>query len=248
MQNVMLKYLNRGVSQSALSLFRNCPYAFQLRYINKCKPVFYDESVLDVGGYVHDSIDGYYKHHYELVQDSETILYYSYQLLKNQWDTLLKPEQFQQAYECLFNHSNWEYGQQQKGVITQPLTEQELSYGGYFGIIDYIDLLKNNVIDWKTGKNAYLSYEYRMQAYIYKVIYEGNFNKKLDKFLFYFLFPNEFRMVSYNKEKQIKVAEETEKLKRDLYDAVESMNFEKKPRTPKGCRSCSFVYYCHGNK
>lgn len=249
MQTFTQTYLNRGISQSALSLFRSCPYAFKLRYIDKCIPVFFDPSILDVGGFIHDSIDGYYKKEYLSKPDSyEDILYYSYQQLGKVWDGSFLPEQLSQAYTCLENHSKWEYEQTKKGIATKPFTEQKLSYDGYFGIIDYIYLPKVNVIDWKSGKNAYLSFDYRMQAYVYKVLFEGKFGMKLDKFLFYFLFPNEFRAVTYDTTSQIKVNEETERLKRELIEALESSNFERKPRTERGCNGCSFAYYCEINR
>ena len=236
--------LERGISQSGLSLFRYCPYAYKLKYIDKCERMFFDHSILDVGSYVHDSIDKYYKLHFLMDVQKNDILLETYDILKSIWDTSLLPEQLSQAYTCLENHAEWEYNNLQRGIRVKPLTEQKISYDGYYGILDYIDLPSKKFIDWKTGKRAYLSYDYRMQAYIYKILSEGMFNVKLNSFYFFFLYPKQWRKVSYNDEKQIKVAEETEKLKVDLIDSLERNEFEKCPRTDNGCKNCSLAYYC----
>lgn len=246
MQKFTQEYINRGISQSALSLFRDCPYAFKLRYFDKEEAVFFDPTILDVGKYVHDAIDMYYKHHYESHQTAEEVLYYSYSELKKIWDTFLLPEHLLKAFECLSNHAKWEYEQRKVGISVQPFSEVEISYGGYFGLIDYVDLTKKNVIDWKTGKKAYLSYEYRMQAHIYKTLFEGKFGTSLDKFFFFFLYPNEFRMVSYQTSSQKKVGLETEKLKEQLIEALDNGCFEQQPRTDSKCRYCNYNFYCKG--
>lgn len=233
-----------SLSQSALSIYKHCQYAYKLRYISRCSPVFYDPSILEVGSFVHDAIDGYYRHHYLMHGTADDILAESYAELKKSWDISFLPAQLKQAYTCLQNHSEWEYDNITNGIGTKPLTEQKIGQMGYYGIIDYIDLPNLKVIDWKTGRNPYVTYGYRMQAHIYRILFEAQFNMKLKNFHFYFLFPNEFRTISYEKEKQIKVGKEVEKLKAEVIHSRDIGEFEKNPRTAKGCRNCNFAYYC----
>ena len=244
MQNSFKKWIERGLSQSSLSLYRQCPYAFRLSYLSKQEPIFWDPTVLDVGKLVHDAIDLYYKNDYLTEGSADDILYYSYSYLKKSWDVSLKVEDLLKAHTCLDNHSRWEHKNTLSEFNTKPLTEQKISQDGYYGILDYIDLNNCKVIDWKTGKNAYVSYEYRMQAHVYKTLFEKEFNVKVKKFQFYFLYPNEFRTISFEKEKQKQVALETEKLKNDVVNSLSDGEFPKKPRTDNGCRNCDFVYYC----
>jgi len=83
-----------------------------------------------------------------------------------------------------------------------------------------------------------------MQAYIYKQLYEGKFGEELTHFYFFFLYPNEWRCVKYDNEKQIKVNQETEELKNNIFDSTQDENFEKKPRTSNGCKYCEYKLYC----
>lgn len=233
-----------AISQSALALFRKCPYAYKLKYIHKCKQMFYDPSILDLGSYVHDAIDKYYRKRFLTDGTVDDILIESYDELKKLWDPSLTPEQLKKAYTCLENHAQWEYGNLSLGMRTKPFTEQKLKHMGYFGIIDYIDLPRKQVIDWKTGKKAYLSKDYRMQAHIYRILFEEEFGMDLPYFLFFFLYPNQWRKVTYDSEKQKKVGEETDALKNKLLEAWDTGEFEKCPRTKNACKYCELAYYC----
>lgn len=233
-----------AISQSALGIYRNCPYAYKLKYINKCKQAFFDQSILDVGNYVHQAIDKYYKNDFLLKATAEEILVESYNELKKVWDISLSPKQLLQAYTCLENHAQWEADNLVKYIRTKPFTEQKLKERDYYGIIDYVDLPNLQVIDWKTGRKPYLTKNYRIQAYIYKELFEARFNQKLPYFLFYFVQPDQWRKVDFSTAKQKKIAIETEDMKRKLMDDIESGNFEKKPSSPNMCKYCDLNYYC----
>lgn len=233
-----------AISQSALALYRKCPYAYKLKYLNKCKQIFYDPSILDVGSYVHDAIDKYYKLHFLMDAEVNDILVETYEELQKLWDPSLLPTQLKKAYTCLEHHAQWEHQNLSRGIRTKPFTEQRLKHNNYYGIIDYIDLPHKQVIDWKTGAKAYLSKDYRMQAHIYRVLFEEEFNMKLDYFLFFFLHPNQWRKVKYDDEKQIKVAKETDALQQSLIESLESGNFDKCPKTENACKYCELAYYC----
>jgi len=232
----------RGISQSAIAVYRECPYAYYLKYAFKKEPMFWDPTVLEVGGFVHDAIDKYYKLHFLMTNNPEEILSESYNELKKIWDISFTPEQLKKAYVCLQNHAEFEA--ENNGI--KPLTEVKIDAGGFFGIIDYIDVQNNKLIDWKTGKYAYLSYDYRMQAHIYKTLFESKFGQTIDHFYFFFLHSNEWRTVKFDSEKQLTVGKEAEKFKNDILDSWDNNDFPKKPRL--NCKNCDYKYYCRVEK
>jgi len=231
--------MKRGISQSGICLYRFCPYAYKLKYVDRCKPMFYDSSAMDTGSYVHKSIDHYYSNGFSMEKTSNEILYDTYSKLKEIWDITLEPLWLKKAYECLINHSDWEYQNIKKG-ITKPFSELKVDSGKYFGYIDYINLQKALVIDWKTGKYPSVSFDYRIQAYVYKDLFENEFNTNLKSFYFFFLHPNKWRKISYDKDKQILAGKECERLLGDILDE----KFPKEPRLKNSCRYCDYKYYC----
>lgn len=234
----------RGISQSAMSLYRKCPYAYKIRYIDGKKPIFYAPEILDIGRYVHDAIDRYYVNHFLMEGTAKDILEKSYSHLREIWDITLPPEDLKKAYTCLQNHALWEAKNIESGIETKPLSELKINGEGFFGIIDYVDTIQKKVIDWKTGRKPYLSYEYRMQAYVYKTLYQSQFEENLKHFSFFFLFPGEWRTVSFDTEKQIQIGNDVEKLKNDILDSIQNEEFAKQPRTEKGCKYCEYKLYC----
>lgn len=235
----------RGISQSGLGLYRDCPYAYRLKYLDGCKPMFWNFDVLDVGSYVHEAIEKYYKLHFLLEADSpDDILMETYEQLKKVWDTTLLPSDFKKAYTCLENHAQFEYNKLQNGIRAKPATEIKINARGFFGIIDYVDMSKMEVIDWKTGRFPSLHYTYRMQAYIYKQLVDEHYGVDLKYFKFFFLFPNAWRTVKYDTKKMKEVAEDVENLKASVADAYKYDSFNKEPRTKKMCRNCLYRYYC----
>jgi len=232
-----------GLSQSALTTFRNCPRAYEF-YKNRAQGMFFDFDVLDIGKYVHKALEKYYKISYLTEGDADDVVIESYHWLKKYWDINFPPEYLKKAYTCLENHAKWESKNINNGMNTKPLTEVETTQNGYHGIIDYVDLPKEMVIDWKTNTWPTLSYEYRMQASVYKELYDGKFKRNLKHFYFFFLYPNEWRTVKYDSEKQIKVKEDVEKLKREVLECFDNGEFPKKPRTDKMCENCLYKWYC----
>lgn len=234
---------HHGISQSALTVFRDCPFAYKC-YREKKDAIFFDRDVLDVGSYVHDALDGYYKNSYLMEGTADDILYLSYGHLKKIWDTTFSIEHLQKAYLSLQKHSLWEAGNISKGITSKPLTEVKIGEQGFYGIIDYIDLNLQKAIDWKTGRYPNLSYNYRIQAQVYKILYDSKFNQNLDKFYFFFLPADGWRVVKYDNEKQKKVAEEVVVLKEKVDEAIKIGEYEKQPRTEKMCRNCGYRLYC----
>lgn len=229
----------RGISQTSISKYRFCPHACKL-YLARKPPMFFDPDVMSVGQYVHEAVDRYYKNNFLQEGDANDILVKTYENLKKVWDMSLPPEQFKKAYDCLIHHANWEERNMNGGIGTQPLTEVKINGNGYYGIIDYIDLNNMKVIDYKTQKYAVLSHEFRMQAHVYKKLFESQFKKELTHFYFYFLYPDDWRTVKYDSPKQKEVGVEVEALR----DKIKDGDFPKQPRTKSACDSCEYKFYC----
>ena len=64
----------RPISQSSLNLYRDCPYAYKLKYIDGLEPMLPSTEIFDIGTYVHIAIDGYYKNRYKPRITSDDIL------------------------------------------------------------------------------------------------------------------------------------------------------------------------------
>lgn len=202
--------------------------------------MFWDTSAMDTGTYVHKAIDKYYTFHYDAEESRDYILANSYKELMKVWDRSLDIEELKKAYQCLENHADWEYSNINNGLYTKPLTEIKLGKKGYFGYLDYVHLSNMKPVDFKSGKHANLSYNYRLQAYVYKVLLEAEFGKPISHFYFFFLYPNEWRTVSFSKDKQIKVGEDVENYKMNIEDQV----FDRTPRLTNSCKNCEYKYYC----
>ena len=157
---------------------------------------------------------------------------------------MLDPKKLRQAYICLKNHSKFESERILKQPNIKPLTEVEIAENGFYGIIDYIDIENNKVIDWKTNKYANLSHSYRIQAQIYKMLYESKFDRHLDYVHFLFLYPYEWRVVKFDTNIQRKISSEIDSLKERIVESTLNNDFEKKPRIKSVCRNCLIAYYC----
>ena len=242
MENLMTQK-NRnhhGISQSAISLYRFCPYAYHLKYNERCEPMFWDRSAMDTGNYGHISFDKYYKFHFDPEENRVYILSNTYAELSKVWDRSLGIEEFKKAYTCLEHHADWEYRNINNGLKTKPLTEVKLCHEGYYGIVDYLHLDNFKPVDFKTGRHASLRYEYLMQAYVYKVLIEGEFRKPVTHFYFFFLYPNEWRCVKFDTDKMKEIKKDVEGFKKGIEDNI----FPKKPRLSTGCKNCDYKYYC----
>jgi len=238
-----------NISQSALGLFRDCPYAYFLKYKMRCQPIFWNFDVLDTGGYVHDSIDYYYKNDYLTeAEDYNDIFYFTYKKFKEIWDITLPNEEFVKGFTSLENHAKWEFKNLQKGWTTKPLTEVDIAINGLRAIIDYANLDHNMLIDWKTNKSAVLSERYRIQAEMYRRAYKMKFGKDITHFYFFFLYPDDWRTVKFDSKKQKEVSKDVDVLLENINKAWNDNNFPKQPRTDRGCDSCLFKYYCKGGK
>ena len=232
-----------SLSQSGLNAFRNCPFSYKC-YRERKQGMFWDFDILDIGKHVHHGIEKYYKNHFDPDGKKDYILYYSYERFKEVWDFTFPPEYLTKAYNCLENHAIWEADRLKKEIGNCPLVEVETTQNGFHGIIDYVDLAKDKVIDWKTNSYAVLSHEYRIQASIYKILYDAKFDKELTHFYFFFLYPNEWRTVKYDSEKQNKVKEEVMKLKDAVEKCYDDGEFPKEPRTESMCKNCIYKWYC----
>ena len=223
------------ISFSAISTYRDCPYAYKLKYIDRCEPMFYDDNIFFVGNIVHEAIHSYYAYCYSPSYTKDEIFDITYSYMKEHWDFSVPTNLYMRSYQCLQNFSGWE-----ENNTSKPLSEKKLQTDMLYGIVDYIDLDNNVVVDFKTSSSSYLSFNNRLQAQIYKELIEKNFNCKIEKLHFFFLYNNRMRTVSFDNPKQ-------EAFKDIVYTYVKNIHkhiYDKSPRLPSTCKSCPFAYYC----
>jgi len=233
-----------NISQSQINLYRFCPYAYKLSYKDKCESIMYDPSVMEVGAQVHDAIDHYYKNHYQVYKTEEEVLQKVYSILRTKWNTFLPASHLKKAYQCLQNFAKFEINNIKEGIMTKPFSEVKIPADGLYGIVDYVELTKPKVVDFKTNSYASLGYDYKMQAMMYKILVKHRFGIELDEFSFEFLYPGVTKTVYF-------AGKEFEEMEKELYTIKERIQaswttdvFQKVPRTEKSCNSCEYRFYC----
>jgi len=234
----------KNISQSQINLFRKCPYAYALRYIYKKEGIWFDPSIIEVGSRVHDAVDRYYRNHLQLNGSVEDIRNKVYEILRSEWDITLPVDYLTKAYTCVCNFAEFEY-KNRKGRRGVPLTEVKIYSNGLMGIVDYLDLNQPKIVDFKTNTKAFVSYDYKMQAAMYKLLVKEEYDIDLTHFTLQFLYPNEIRQIKYD-DKLLSIQRDIEDYVKKIQDAWKNMNFPKEPKTPKTCNSCQYSYYCGG--
>lgn len=235
------------ISQSQILLYRFCPYAYKLRYVEGYIPIKFDPTVLEVGKRVHEAIDFYYKNYFSTDRTRDEILAISYGYLRKNWDRSLPPEMLRKAFTCLCNFAQFESNNISYGYRQKPLTEVVLQCDNLFGVVDYLDLNTQRVIDFKTSNNTRLTTENKIQATMYKILTEHNFKFPVKTFTFFYLYPNVLKEVRFTKSYK-DLEEEIKKYANLIVESRESNNFPKEPRTKKACKSCEYRLYCGGKR
>lgn len=235
----------RAISQSQINLYRSCPYAYKLKYLDNCEPMFYDPEVMYVGKMVHDAIDNYYKHCYSKSNDKHNILSLTYRQLRDNWDTKVSVDYLKKAYQCLQNFTEFEANNNHE-LATKPLTEVKIYANDIMGIVDYIDLQNERFIDWKTNAKAGLGYNYKMQAVMYKKLINHQFNIDIENFDFLFLTPNETKTIKFKYMKLDNIEQDLLTCKEQIKEAWRTLEFPKNPRNDSTCKYCNYRFYCEG--
>jgi len=242
----MTTAITNGISQSQIGIYRDCPYAYYLKYVKGYQPMMFTTEHLDVGKYIHDAIDIYYKN---LYVDNGVIpndIFKSvYSVLREIWDTTLLPEHLKKAYVCLQNFAIWDFENiQEEG--TEPITEENYKYDGFRAKVDYFRESPLKLGDFKSGTYPTVNYMYKIQAAIYLYVLRNKLEIDIDKFTDWFLYPNVSKDVNW---KDLQEILQTAKDYRDkITDSFKTMDFPKQPRTKSTCRYCDYRYYCGGIK
>ena len=235
-----------NISQSQISLYRFCPHAYEQSYRFDHDAIMFNPAVMEVGRRVHDAIDHYYRHHYSSNLIEEDILSRVYGVLRAEWDITLPADYLKKAYTCLQNFAKFEIQNITEGVTTKPLTEVKIPADGMYGIVDYVDLNRPKVVDFKTNAYASVGYENKMQATVYKILVRHRFNIELDEFTFEFLYPGNNRTVRFAGKEMESIEQEVINYKNKIQESWKTLQFPKEPRTPSSCRNCDYKFYCGG--
>jgi len=246
--------MKMSVSQSQIHLYRDCPYAYALRYKYKKQGMMWDHEVFNVGRTVHDAIDLYYKTQYSTEETEETIYSKSYAILRNIWAKLIEEEkpkdsaiQLKKASICLRNFAEFEASNINQAIPTKPLTEIKIYSKDLMGIIDYFEPSRPKILDFKTSAYPSVGYKEKIQAVMYKHLVKESYDIDLDFFTFYYLYPNKKRYVKFD-AKSDDIFQDILSYKDNILQSWKTGNFPKKPRTKSMCNSCQYRFYCKGLK
>ena len=238
--------ITNGISQSQIGTYRDCPYAYYLKYVKGYKPMMYTTDHLDVGSFIHDAIDIYYKNLY--VDNGVTpndIFKSVYTILRNSWDITLPAELLKKAYVCLQNFALWDFENiQTKG--TPPITEENYKFDNFRAKVDYFRSEPLILGDFKSGINPIVNYMYKIQAAIYLYVLINCLDIDIDEFWVWFLYPNVPKKLKWsNLQEILTVAKEH---RDNIIESFKTNEFPKVPRTQKTCNYCDYRYYCGGVK
>ena len=233
----------KHISQSQITLFRDCPHKYELKYRYKKQAIMWDPDVFHIGRLVHDTADQYYKHHFTTDTSMEAILALTYDIFKNQFDTTLTADHLKQGHRCLEAFAEFEYANVQSLHPVHPETEVKLYVGDMMGIIDYWDKNEPLAMDFKTGKRPYITYNEKIQGVMYRHLIKETYGIELDDFTFYFLYPNIKRYLKFNSATDA-IHDEMIEYKDLIHSCWKTGKFPKQPRTSNMCKYCEYRLYC----
>lgn len=235
----------KSISQSQINLYKYCAHSYELKYRYNYEPMMYDPLVVEVGKRVHNAIDSYYKNYYNSIYSIQQIEDITYNILRNQWDTKLSANLLKKAHLCIHNFAKFE-SENNNGLATKPLTEVKIYSGDIMGIVDYLDLNKQKVIDFKTNASARIGDDNKMQAVMYQKLIKDQFNINIEKFGFQFLYVDDYKEVSLYDPSLKMIAEELIMYKDKIKESWQTMFFPKNPKNESVCKRCEYRYYCEG--
>jgi len=237
----MTNAITNGISQSQINLYRSCPYAYKLKYVDGLEPMMFTRDFLDIGKYIHDAIEVYYKNLYDTDTNPESIYKSTYSVLRENWDHTLLPEYLKKANICLQNFGLLEYENMQENK-TEPESEGNYTYDDFRAKLDYFRRIPLLIGDFKSSTKPIVYYDYKIQAAVYLYVMRHKLDLDIDDFYFWYLYPNIVKKVKWDDLQ--KVLEDAKKYRDEIKDAFDSMEFKKKPRTKSTCKYCDYKYYC----
>ncbi len=209
----MYKKWERGISNSQMGSWRSCPYKWYLNYIKKCKPIYWDATVFEVGSKFHEAAERYYKFRYIINPTVQEAFDEIYGIIKEDWDTTLAKTvpMFQKIHKCAVNWANWEVKRIAEGG-TKPESELKLGYDGFYGIIDIADVANQKPGDFKS--QAYPSVDY-YQGVLYAHLLNHKFGWDLEEFPFIFVQHEDCVKCADIKSKKAETIMEYQRISRD---------------------------------
>jgi len=225
------------VSQSQINLYRFCPYAYKLHYLDKCEPMNFKPELFEVGSRVHDAINRYYEEFYKPSITLPKLQALLYNILRKDWDYTLPPEFLKKAKQCLDNFSTFEIVEMVRRDYEKPFSEVAVYDKNLFGIIDYYHPRTSRVIDFKTSVSTSITNDYKVQASLYLHLVNSMSNRKVEKFYFYFLPANKLVEVPLDEN----LVEEVKIFAQKIQLSLKTHDF---PKVETRCKSCPYRYYC----
>jgi len=241
----------RGVSTSQINNHRDCPYKLYLLYAKKQKPMYFKPQLFDVGAICHDSTDGYYENHYSAAPSYDYLLYWLYEEIKQRFPQIYSnsddPEKdLRTCYEFVKGVAKIELKRVKQNPYKPYHEYVNKNAGGYYIKVDIFDEILVFPLDWKSSATVSVGFNSEIQACVYKIGLEHDFNVPIKKFYFVFPVAKKIRKVEFHTSRMRERMDFVEESREQIQKSFRRWRFEKKPRTPKMCNYCEFSYCCSG--
>lgn len=223
-------------SYSRVETFRQCPFKFKLKYIDKIETIKNQDfnNPLYLGTCLHKTLETNFE---EAQKEFYKNFYITSDLIENE---LIKIEEVLK----LINLPNGQH-------------EIKIEDDFYRGYIDFIDN-EENLYDFKYSNNI-KNYLNSGQLHIYKYFYEKIYNKKINK-LYYLFFPKTFirqkksesieqyrnRLIETIKNLEVQKIEIqfNQKYVEDFFKTIKDINNDFPKRINKFCDYCEYKEFC----
>ena len=230
--------MKRKLSPSGMNTYKTCPAQWNYHYIEKPQGIYVPTHHMDLGEFVHSAIEDYFKHSQEKPTKKLEIT----QRIDSSFEKVIgnkfmgQPEMTRKLRACLKNFKEFEIYRARKWKTYAPtFIEKNLQDDDFRGIVDFYSEPEATIIDWKTGYKQNLNENDKVQAEVYRYLFEKQ-GYPVDKVYFVVLTTGSVLQAQLQKDGWILEQH------KQIMSAIEDKNFPAKPN--KFCKSCVYQIAC----
>ena len=229
---------NKPISPSSINTFQNCPAQWNYRYITHDKGIYLETPHIDLGTYAHSAIEKYFgsastkpKKEIEITQRIDICFS---EVVGDKFRSM--PSIQTKLNKVIKNFKELELRRASKWKVYLPtFIEKDLRNDNFRGIVDFYSEPEATIIDWKTGYKQNLNENDKVQAEVYRYLFEKQ-GYPVDKVYFVVLTTGSVLQAQLQKDGWILEQH------KQIMSAIEDKNFPAKPN--KFCKSCVYQIAC----
>ena len=229
---------NKPISPSSINTFQNCPAQWNYRYITHDKGIYLETPHIDLGTYAHSAIEKSFgsastkpKKEIEITQRIDICFA---EVVGDKFRSM--PSIQTKLNKVIKNFKELELRRASKWKVYLPtFIEKDLRNDNFRGIVDFYSEPEATIIDWKTGYKQNLNENDKVQAEVYRYLFEKQ-GYPVDKVYFVVLTTGSVLQAQLQKDGWILEQH------KQIMSAIEDKNFPAKPN--KFCKSCVYQIAC----